>query len=309
MSLALLDFHHETTFSSKCNVKSLVHCFNTQYTLFFFCFLSTSDIPPHPASSHSQAANRSLVHHRMEATNLQPNNMSNTAPPPTFTTPRIKTRLLIISDTHASLPYPPPSPNEFEIVDLAYVITGFRHPLPSADVVLYCGDLTQHNTLDEYITTFSLICSLNAILKIVIAGNHDFVLDAPYDSGSATDETAREVQKIIRDAERCYGVKYLTEGAYGFLLQTGAFLRVYASPYTPECGSWAFQYPRADGHNFAIPLGIDVAMTHGPPYGILDELGTSANWLTPHHVGCDNLFKAVALARPRIHCFGHIHEA
>lgn len=42
-------------------------------------------------------------------------------------------------------------------------------------------------------------------------------------------------------------------------------------------------------------------MTHGPPHGILD-FGHGQN------LGCESLLEAVARARPRMHCFGHIHE-
>lgn len=44
-------------------------------------------------------------------------------------------------------------------------------------------------------------------------------------------------------------------------------------------------------------------MTHGPPLGILDETNNNMN------VGCPHLLRAVTRARPRIHAFGHIHEA
>lgn len=47
---------------------------------------------------------------------------------------------------------------------------------------------------------------------------------------------------------------------------------------------------------------IDLVFTHGPPEGILDDSGT-----TPSLRGCKDLLGAVALARPRIHCFGHNH--
>ena len=43
-------------------------------------------------------------------------------------------------------------------------------------------------------------------------------------------------------------------------------------------------------------------LTHGPPAGIRDEVRFGQK------VGCENLRRAVARARPRIHCFGHIHE-
>ncbi|CEI60735.1 hypothetical protein FVEN_g2601 [Fusarium venenatum] len=98
------------------------------------------------------------------------------------------------------------------------------------------------------------------------------------------------------------GVKYLTEGVHEFTLATGAFLKLYASPWTPVYGGWAFQY--GNGHDFDIPSGMDVAVIHGPPQGILDFAG-----MTGTHAGCSELLATVARAKPKIHCFGHIHEA
>lgn len=43
-------------------------------------------------------------------------------------------------------------------------------------------------------------------------------------------------------------------------------------------------------------------LTHGPPYGILDT-----TW-QDEQVGCEHLRRAVQRCRPRLHCFGHIHE-
>ena len=44
-------------------------------------------------------------------------------------------------------------------------------------------------------------------------------------------------------------------------------------------------------------------LTHGPPYKVLDQTNRG------EYVGCKNLLQAVARCRPRLHCFGHIHEA
>lgn len=44
-------------------------------------------------------------------------------------------------------------------------------------------------------------------------------------------------------------------------------------------------------------------MTHGPPLGILDQTRIDTR------AGCPHLLRAVARARPRLHCFGHIHES
>jgi len=42
-------------------------------------------------------------------------------------------------------------------------------------------------------------------------------------------------------------------------------------------------------------------MTHGPPMGLLDD--------SLHgHLGCASLLHALQRCRPRMHCFGHVHE-
>ncbi|KAK5453638.1 hypothetical protein LTS15_006825 [Exophiala xenobiotica] len=50
--------------------------------------------------------------------------------------------------------------------------------------------------------------------------------------------------------------------------------------------------------------GVDVMLTHGPPMGILDQTMREGE-----SVGCEHLRRAVERCRPRMHCFGHIHEA
>lgn len=44
-------------------------------------------------------------------------------------------------------------------------------------------------------------------------------------------------------------------------------------------------------------------MIHGPPFGVLDatRIGSKA--------GCAYLLNAMARARPKVHCFGYIHES
>lgn len=191
--------------------------------------------------------------------------------------------------------------------------SGFRDPLPEADVVLHCGDLTKRSHRLEYESTFSMLRRLRAPLKLVIAGNHDGALDRRWwevweqPRRDPHMETPAAVERIIEES-RADGVQYLTEGTYTFDLANGARLRVYASPWTPEFGAWGFQYSSegaSAGHDFDIPGDVDVAMTHGPPRGVLDLAGRGA---TRTAAGCDWLFRAVYRGRPRVHCFGHIHE-
>ncbi|KAI6778926.1 rhamnogalacturonate lyase C [Emericellopsis cladophorae] len=230
---------------------------------------------------------------------------------------KIKTRIVILSDTHGAKPKPRTAQDPDSDTELSqnYRIvmrlpTGFRHPLPEADVLIHCGDLTKRSRAEEFEATFSMLREAPAKLKLVIAGNHDGALDAkfwdqyadeqPKEPGDET--TSRKAWRIIKEAEQD-SVRFLDEGTHNFALDNGAVLRIYASPWTPEYGLWGFQYDVDEGHSFKIPQDIDVAMTHGPAEGILDL--TRGH----DHAGCPFLLSALQKAKPRIHCFGHIHEA
>ncbi|KAF2130813.1 Metallo-dependent phosphatase [Dothidotthia symphoricarpi CBS 119687] len=235
------------------------------------------------------------------------------------TSTHIKTRFLVISDTHSSTLAQNASDND----------TSFRPPLPRADVLLHCGDLTMIGHLHEYEKTLDMLQSIDADLKLVIAGNHDISLDEEYYTRKGKymhrknghdeemPQKAREMWKGER-AKRA-GVTYLEEGTHTFDLKNGSKLRVYASPYQPVFCDWAFPYNRnEDRYNppeqctpNAIPVAdnavpsfpdIDVMMTHGPPLGVLDAVRNG------ERVGCVHLLRAARRCKPRLHCFGHIHE-
>ena len=101
----------------------------------------------------------------------------------------------------------------------------------------------------------------------------------------------------------------------------GRTLRIYGSPYTPQHGSWVFQYPKVHAPWYSpydkptseyestkiwsrIPPLTDILITHGPPLAHLDssniDLGKSTD-------GCYALLTALWRVRPKVHVFGHIH--
>ncbi|KAJ3563746.1 hypothetical protein NPX13_g8088 [Xylaria arbuscula] len=209
---------------------------------------------------------------------------------------KVNTTILIISDSHGEV---------FET----------KPEYPAADVVIHCGDLTHGSTLREYRQTLQLLQELDAPLKLVIPGNHDFTLDpAAFQRivGEAPEGITREeicetygddgeARRLFEEEDPC--IKFLEEGTHAFDLENGASLTVYASPFTPSRdGGMAFQYHPDTGHRFAIEKGTDIVMAHGPPLGLLDRGPGPGGRL-----GCPDLFAAVARARPRIHCFGHVH--
>lgn len=208
----------------------------------------------------------------------------------------ISTRILLLSDTHGVLP-------------------ATHIPSQYTDVAIHCGDMTDGSKLAEFRNVIDSLKKINSPLKLVIAGNHDFTMDLP-----AFDRKVKEAAQVLEpdlvareygrpgqvkqlfDDARDAGIFLLEEGNHHFRLNNGASLNVYASPYTPSMGTWGFQYHPNKGHEFSIEQGTDIVVTHGPPQGIMDRTHGR------ERAGCPDLFRAVARARPRIHCFGHIHE-
>ncbi|KAL1645472.1 hypothetical protein SLS58_003781 [Diplodia intermedia] len=220
----------------------------------------------------------------------------------TTTKPREKqpVKFLIISDTHD---------NDDDYDDESS--SSLKPPTTPVDVVLHCGDLTQNGTLASLSKAITKIASIPAELRLFIAGNHDLSLDAPYylsqagggGSGSPERVTAAALSLVASTAAR-QGVTYLPEGTYTFTLRSGALFTVYASPWTPQHGQSAFQYPTAHdrfnppaatpawGTNVAtvastVPRGVDVVMTHGPPKYVLDDTGRMGA-----SGGCEHLRRA-----------------
>ncbi|KAL9094204.1 MAG: hypothetical protein Q9165_003619 [Trypethelium subeluteriae] len=220
---------------------------------------------------------------------------------------------MVLSDTH-----------DFRFED--YPGQDFRQGLPKIDVLLHCGDLTQCGGIPSFKKALRMLGSIEADLKLVIAGNHDLELDKDYQATHLDEEDLVEEHDEAMDvwtgkAAEEAGVVFLSEGTYTFILKNGAKLTVYASPYKPEFCDWAFSYEhnldRFNGdedvdHDRGIqsiaenPVpsfpNIDIMMTHGPPKNILDECPQG-------HQGCDDLLRAASRAKPRLHCFGHIHES
>jgi Icc-related predicted phosphoesterase len=56
-----------------------------------------------------------------------------------------------------------------------------------------------------------------------------------------------------------------------------------------------------------IPENLDILLTHGPPWSVLD-LADATDTYAGTVSGSRPLFEQVAVARPRVHLFGHIHE-
>lgn len=169
--------------------------------------------------------------------------------------------------------------------------------LPDGDVLIHAGDLTQSGSARELQATIDWLRAQTHPAKIVIAGNHDLLLDPSQDdqrggAGNAVSE---------REAIDLGDVIYLENASVTITCPNGRQLRVYGSPYSPRHGNWAFQYPCSHGHDVwagTVPRDTDILVTHGPPRAHLDLL----------HLGCVHLLRELWRVRPRLHVFGHVHE-
>lgn len=171
-------------------------------------------------------------------------------------------RLVMISDTH-----------------------GFHEQLeiPDGDVLVHAGDFCLHGEAAELEAFDRFLGALPHSSKLVVAGNHDFCMQAAGVKAAA----------LLSNAD--------------YLIDSGCVIdgmNFWGSPWQPIFLDMAFNLPAAALRQrwAEIPEDTDVLITHTPPRDILDltSLGISA--------GCDELARRLESVQPKLHVFGHIHE-
>ena len=154
--------------------------------------------------------------------------------------------------------------------------------VPNGDLLIHAGDFTLNSKPPSIVSDFnSWLGSLPHRYKIIIPGNHEFILEEPRNQGAITNAI------MLVDS----GVEIES-------------LKIWGSPVTPLYGG-AFGMSRPEDRQklwASIPEGLDILVTHTPPFAILDHGGSAER-----REGCPYLFEAVFRARPRLHVFGHIH--
>jgi Icc-related predicted phosphoesterase len=182
-------------------------------------------------------------------------------------------------------------PSQQETTMLTLVLMSDTHGLhdevtvPPGDILLHAGDFTEVGGFEEVERFNDFLGRLPHPHKIIIAGNHDMCFE---------DEPER-ARRLITNAIYLQDQAVEVEG-----------IKFYGSPWQPWFFDWAFNLPRGidlERKWAMIPENTDVLITHGPPHGIGD-----ANWLG-EKVGCQDLRERLRQVRPRLHVFGHIHEA
>ncbi|MGA2079632.1 MAG: metallophosphatase domain-containing protein [Holophaga sp.] len=175
-------------------------------------------------------------------------------------------RLVLISDTH----------------------TRQGLDLPGGDLLVHAGDATSTGTREQVRRFLDWFAAQPHGRKVFIAGNHDWLFQR--DPKAAAELVAAHP-----------GLTYLQDAGAGI-----DGLRFWGSPWQPEFCDWAFNLPRRGEALRAvwrrIPPDVDVLVTHGPPHGFLDQVGSG------EHLGCEELRLRLGAVHPRLHVFGHIHD-
>lgn len=156
--------------------------------------------------------------------------------------------------------------------------------IPEGDILIHAGDCTDGGTQNETENFLKWLSSQPHKHKILVPGNHDFYFEKP--------ENLKKVPENIH-----------------LLIDKGVQidgLQFWGSPVTPGIGNWAFNRERGKDikkHWNLIPETTDLLITHTPPYGILDEIGSGLK------LGCEELSVILNSVQPKHHLFGHIHHS
>lgn len=178
------------------------------------------------------------------------------------------------------------------IIDCVSDLHGHLPNLDGGDLLIIAGDLTAKDEPGDYLKFFAWIAKQKYRKKIVIAGNHDMLI-----------QKGTVPMKAIADFE------YLEDSGTEF-----EGLKIWGSPWTPwfsgvssKCKAFMKKDYLLTKYWEKIPPETDILVTHCPPRGFLDYVGNDKN------VGskslCDELdFRKENDYGPLYHVFGHIHE-
>ena len=168
--------------------------------------------------------------------------------------------------------------------------------LIGGDLIIHAGDISSMGYFEEIKDFCNWYESLNQYdNSVFIAGNHDW--------GFQNNKV--QINSLIDSYE---WITYLEDSKLTFVNKEATEMcSIWGTPWQPEFHNWAFNLPR-NGWELQekwmrIPSDIDILVTHGPPFGILD-VSSYGNI----NVGCEVLLEAVKVKKPKIHIFGHIHS-
>lgn len=182
------------------------------------------------------------------------------------------------------------------IIDCISDLHGEYPILEGGDLLIIAGDLTKKDIVNDFLTFCSWTRNQKYEDIIVIAGNHDNYL---------------QNHIHVEDLEDAGEFIYLCDSGTEF-----EGLKIWGSPWTktfkgmnPHCKAFTYDTEEELAEKWAmIPDNIDILITHSPSFGNYDWIKEASGRIGPS-VGSLSLWMRTLQIRPKLHVFGHIHEA
>lgn len=156
------------------------------------------------------------------------------------------------------------------------------------DILIHGGDMSMMGSEHEVMQFLTWYSNVKAKYRILIAGNHDYLFERQRG-------IARELLEKFPNIIYLESSEVVIEG-----------IKIYGEPRQPWFHNWAFNVNRGEDikrYWDAVPDDVDILVTHGPPYGILDMT------MQGERVGCEDLRERLNyLSKLKLVVFGHIHE-
>eukprot|EP00927_Polykrikos_kofoidii_P045484 TRINITY_DN3949_c0_g1_i2.p1 TRINITY_DN3949_c0_g1~~TRINITY_DN3949_c0_g1_i2.p1 ORF type:complete len:361 (-),score=31.75 TRINITY_DN3949_c0_g1_i2:62-1144(-) len=184
--------------------------------------------------------------------------------------------------------------------------------LPPGDVLVHTGDFTNHGSFAEVQAFAQWMSQQPHPFKLVVPGNHDFLLDADYYEQYWSDwSTKKESTDQAIAAFKSRGVKVLMDDVIEIKGVTVA-----GSPWVTRYAEWRTGFNKTPEEMqrhweswqeqlVSSPLTKQnplIILTHMPPKGIGDREPNG------RRNGCPHLMKMIQSLRPALHAFGHNHS-
>jgi predicted MPP superfamily phosphohydrolase len=184
--------------------------------------------------------------------------------------------------------------------------------IPPCDLLIIAGDvcpdrfgpfLARHDP-DQQKSWFNRkvrpwLAKASATHKILTWGNHDWCGQArSFRHDSPTEASTTALQILVDEATR------VPAGG-----ECDTSVSIWATPWSNQFMNWAFMKAPVELTEVyaAIPEGIDILVSHQPPFGYADRRADSSSGKIAH-LGSRELLVAIDRVRPKLVICGHIHD-
>jgi len=191
--------------------------------------------------------------------------------------------------------------------------------LPSADILIHTGDITEDGTDAEFADFDRWLGEVKHQFQyiIIIPGNHDWHHTLTVvEKGKMTAEEALRGDLMKKKFKNGFLVEHQEVNVLGLRIFGSGWIPWHAGVHSGRAAktdgrparrtlweAYSAALPGAPPHRFTeISEGVDILLTHGPSSRILDCVGAGCWGSSPQ------LTEAIMKTRPKLHMHGHLHE-